>query len=70
LIFRPIPGLARPETPVDRLYLASASAHPGGGVHGAPGWNAAHVALSRDRLYGRARAGMVRGAYARLYGRS
>jgi len=70
LVFRPIPGLARPETPVDRLYLASASAHPGGGVHGAPGWNAAHVALSRDKLYGRARAGMVRGAYARLYGRS
>jgi phytoene dehydrogenase-like protein len=70
LIFRPIPGLARPETPVDRLYLASASAHPGGGVHGAPGWNAAHVALGRDRLYGRARAGLLRGVHARLYDRS
>jgi len=70
LIFRPIPGLARPETPVDRLYLASASAHPGGGVHGAPGWNAAHVALSRDKLYGRARAGLLRGINTRLYGRS
>ena len=45
LIFRPSPGLARPETPVERLYLASASAHPGGGVHGAPGANAAHAAL-------------------------
>ena len=45
LIFRPLPGLARPETPVKGLYLASASAHPGGGVHGAPGANAAKAAL-------------------------
>ncbi|WP_174531499.1 phytoene desaturase family protein, partial [Micromonospora maritima] len=37
LFLRPIPGLGRADTPVDRLYLASASAHPGGGVHGAPG---------------------------------
>ena len=50
LVFRPIPGLGRPETPVKRLYLAGASAHPGGGVHGACGANAARVALMRDRL--------------------
>jgi phytoene dehydrogenase-like protein len=49
LIFRPVPGLARPETPIKKLYLASASAHPGGGVHGAPGSNAARVALLHDR---------------------
>ncbi|WP_393100631.1 phytoene desaturase family protein [Streptomyces sp. LN325] len=44
-VFRPVPGTGRPETPVKRLYLASAAAHPGGGVHGAPGANAAHAAL-------------------------
>jgi phytoene dehydrogenase-like protein len=49
LFLRPIPGLGRPDTPVDRLFLASASAHPGGGVHGAPGGNAARAALARDR---------------------
>ena len=46
LVFRPAPGgLARPETPVPKVYLASSSAHPGGGVHGACGANAAHAAL-------------------------
>jgi phytoene dehydrogenase-like protein len=52
LVFRPVPGLARPETPVESLYLGSASIHPGGGVHGGPGANAAAAALadSRSRL--------------------
>jgi phytoene dehydrogenase-like protein len=45
LVFRPTAGLARPETPIEGLYLASSSAHPGGGVHGAPGSNAALAAL-------------------------
>lgn len=47
LVFRPTPGLARAETPIRNLYLASAAAHPGGGVHGACGANAARAALAR-----------------------
>jgi phytoene dehydrogenase-like protein len=50
LVFRPYCGFARPETPIRKLYLASASAHPGGGVHGAPGANAARAALLPDKL--------------------
>jgi len=49
LVFRPVPGLARPTTPIKGLYLASASAHPGGGLHGAPGANAARAALAAHR---------------------
>lgn len=50
LIFRPLPGMGRAETPIKGLYLGSASAHPGGGVHGAPGANAAKAALAHDRV--------------------
>jgi phytoene dehydrogenase-like protein len=50
LVFRPVPGLGRAETQIGNLYLASASAHPGGGVHGACGMNAARAAVAHDRL--------------------
>ncbi|MFG2606436.1 phytoene desaturase family protein [Streptomyces sp. NPDC048514] len=49
LVFRPVPGTGRPETPLPGLFLASAGAHPGGGVHGAPGANAARSALRAHR---------------------
>jgi phytoene dehydrogenase-like protein len=45
LVFRPTPGLAGPRTFLRGLYLGSSSTHPGGGVHGANGGNAAHAAL-------------------------
>jgi phytoene dehydrogenase-like protein len=50
LVFRPVPSLGRAETPVRNLYLGSASAHPGGGVHGACGSNAARAALAHARV--------------------
>jgi phytoene dehydrogenase-like protein len=55
LVFRPLPGLGRAETPIKRLYLASSSAHPGGGVHGACGSNAARAAILHDRIRSGAR---------------
>jgi phytoene dehydrogenase-like protein len=42
---RPIPGWARYRTPIRGLYLCGAGAHPGGGVTGAPGYNAAQQIL-------------------------
>ena len=51
LLLRPAPGLGRAETPVRGLFQAYASAHPGGGVHGAPCSKAARAALAHDRLH-------------------
>ena len=42
---RPVPGWSQYRTPVPGLYLCGAGAHPGGGVTGAPGHNAAHQVL-------------------------
>lgn len=43
LLFRPTPELARYRTPLRGLYLASASVHPGPGVHGVCGAGAARA---------------------------
>jgi len=48
-VMRPLAGWARYRTPVRGLYLCGSGAHPGGGVMGAPGYNAAREML-RDRL--------------------
>jgi phytoene dehydrogenase-like protein len=45
--FRPVAGYAGYTTPIQGLYLCGAAAHPGGGVMGAAGWNAARVMLGR-----------------------
>lgn len=47
LVFRPVRGWFRYTTPIKGLYLCSASAHPGGGVHGMGGRNCAQRVLRR-----------------------
>jgi phytoene dehydrogenase-like protein len=42
---RPVPGFADYHTPIRGLYLCGAAAHPGGGVMGAAGANAAREIL-------------------------
>ena len=44
---RPVLGFAGYRTPVRGLFLCGAAAHPGGGVIGAAGWNAAREILGR-----------------------
>jgi phytoene dehydrogenase-like protein len=42
---RPVPGFARYRTPIEGLFLCGVGAHPGGGVNGLPGYNAAQAVL-------------------------
>ena len=48
LIFRPVFPYFRYRTPVRGLYLCSSYAHPGAGVHGMCGFNAANAALKEQ----------------------
>ena len=50
---RPVPGWAKYRTPVRGLYMCGSGTHPGGGVMGAPGYNAAHEIL-HDKKIGKA----------------
>jgi phytoene dehydrogenase-like protein len=45
LVMRPVSGWSRYSTPVENLFLCGAGTHPGGGVTGAPGYNAAREAI-------------------------
>jgi len=49
LMLRPVPGAAQYAMPVNGLYLCGAGCHPGGGVMGAAGRNAAQAVLSVER---------------------
>ena len=44
---RPAPGWAQYRTPIRNLYMCGAGTHPGGGIMGAPGRNAARCILAR-----------------------
>ncbi len=46
LFMRPVPGHGGYSTPIENLYLCGAGTHPGGGVTGAPGYNAARAILA------------------------
>jgi len=55
---RPVPGYAQYRGPVDGLYMCGSSTHPGGGVMGAPGANAAREVMRDLKIKGEAgRAG-------------
>lgn len=49
LFLRPIAGMAQYETPITGLWLAGAGCHPGGGISGAAGWNAAERIIKEVR---------------------
>ena len=49
LMVRPVPGVAQYATPVEGLYLCGAGCHPGGGVMGAAGRNAARAVTAGVR---------------------
>jgi phytoene dehydrogenase-like protein len=53
---RPVAGWARYATPISGLYLCGSGTHPGGGVTGAPGHNAAAAILAATKR-GRRRQG-------------
>jgi phytoene dehydrogenase-like protein len=44
---RPVPGWAQYSTPIDHLYMCGSATHPGGGIMGAPGKNAAERIIQK-----------------------
>lgn len=53
LMVRPVPGAAQYNTPLEGLYLCGAGTHPGGGVMGVAGRNAARQVLRGEAVRGR-----------------
>jgi phytoene dehydrogenase-like protein len=49
LFMRPVPGYSQYRAPIAGLFLCGAGTHPGGGLTGAPGYNAAREALKALR---------------------
>ena len=49
---RPAPGWANYQTPIKNLYMCGSGAHPGGGIMGAPGRNAARRILGNSKFDG------------------
>jgi phytoene dehydrogenase-like protein len=49
---RPAPGWAQYKTPIQNLYMCGSAAHPGGGIMGAPGYNAA-IKILKDSKRGK-----------------
>jgi len=49
LFMRPVPGWSRYRTPIHGLYLCGPGTHPGGGIAGAAGRNAARVILRESK---------------------
>ena len=50
MFVRPVAGAAQYRMPLDGLWLCGAGTHPGGGVSGAPGRNAAQAILAGEKL--------------------
>ncbi len=50
-VLRPVPSWGRYRTPIDGLYLCGSGTHPGGGISGAPGRNAARQVLADLRRF-------------------
>lgn len=48
LVMRPVSAWGQYRTPIENLYLCGAGTHPGGGVTGAPGYNAAREVLKNS----------------------
>ncbi|MBS1888625.1 MAG: NAD(P)/FAD-dependent oxidoreductase [Actinobacteria bacterium] len=66
LALRPSPSLSGYRTPLEGLFLTGAGTHPGGGITGMPGRNAAGVVLERLGLRRRSRGAELRARAAML----